>query len=114
MKKSPQEIVRRTRGRGKAIANGNTDSATGFKGDWLSGGGGDDTLVAGADDDVLAGGGGNDLIVAGAGDDVVYGEDGADVIDGEAGNDILAGGVDILFERSKRVAVNDAEGRMVA
>lgn len=58
----------------QAIANGNTDTASGFKGDWLAGGGGDDILVAGADNDVLSGGEGSDLIVAGAGDDYILGD----------------------------------------
>lgn len=57
-----------------AIANGNTDIATGQKGDWLSGNAGDDTLVAGASNDVLAGGAGNDLLIAGAGDDFILGD----------------------------------------
>ena len=44
----------------QAIANGNTDVATGLKGDWLAGNSGDDTLVAGAGNDVLSGGGGSE------------------------------------------------------
>ncbi len=48
---------------------------SGNKGDWLSGGLGDDAVVGGADNDVLFGGGGKDLIVGGAGDDVVDGDD---------------------------------------
>ena len=47
-----------------AILNGNTDTASNQKGDWLAGGTGDDTLVSGADNDVLSGGGGNDLLIA--------------------------------------------------
>ncbi|MBK9160736.1 MAG: tandem-95 repeat protein [Nitrosomonadales bacterium] len=58
----------------QAIANGNTDSATGLKGDWLAGGTGDDTLVSGADNDVLSGGEGSDLLIAGAGDDHILGD----------------------------------------
>ena len=57
-----------------AIANGNTDTGSGLKGDWLSGNAGDDTLVAGADNDVLAGGAGADLLIAGAGDDNILGD----------------------------------------
>ena len=55
-------------------ANGNTDSATGLKGDWLAGNAGNDTLIAGADNDVLAGGAGADLLIAGAGDDNILGD----------------------------------------
>jgi Ca2+-binding RTX toxin-like protein len=58
---------------GNAV-NLNGDTGTGLKGDWLSGGAGDDQLIAGADNDVLAGGGGNDLIIAGAGDDYILGD----------------------------------------
>jgi len=58
----------------QAIANGNTDTASGIKGDWLAGGTGDDTLVSGADNDVLSGGEGSDLIIAGAGDDYILGD----------------------------------------
>jgi len=58
----------------QAIANGNTDAATGLKGDWLAGGAGDDTLIAGAGNDVLSGGEGNDLLIAGVGDDYILGD----------------------------------------
>jgi Ca2+-binding RTX toxin-like protein len=57
-----------------AIANGNTDTGSGLKGDWLSGNAGDDILIAGADNDVLAGGAGADLLIAGAGDDNILGD----------------------------------------
>ncbi len=57
-----------------AIAVGSSDVPTGLKGDWLSGNGGDDTLVGGADNDVLSGGGGSDLLIAGAGDDYILGD----------------------------------------
>lgn len=57
-----------------AIANGNTDSATGAKGDWLAGNEGDDILITGADNDVLSGGAGADLLIAGAGDDNILGD----------------------------------------
>jgi Ca2+-binding RTX toxin-like protein len=55
-------------------SNLNGSTGTGLKGDWLSGGAGDDTLVTGAGNDVLSGGGGNDLIIAGAGDDIIFGD----------------------------------------
>ncbi|MGR2691047.1 calcium-binding protein, partial [Pelomicrobium sp. P1] len=45
------------------------------RGDWLSGGLGDDLLVGGHRDDVLMGGGGRDLLVGGGGDDVIDGDD---------------------------------------
>jgi Ca2+-binding RTX toxin-like protein len=57
-----------------AIANGNSGSGSGQKGDWLSGNAGDDTLIAGAGDDILAGGAGSDLLIAGAGDDYILGD----------------------------------------
>ena len=57
-----------------AIANGNNDTGSGQKGDWLTGDAGDDTLIAGADNDVLAGGAGADLLIAGAGDDNILGD----------------------------------------
>src|SRR6266480_2567280 len=57
-----------------AISAGNTQTATGNKGDWLSGQAGDDILVAGADNDVLAGGSGADLLIGGAGDDNLIGD----------------------------------------
>jgi Effector protein/RTX calcium-binding nonapeptide repeat (4 copies) len=67
----------------------------------LSGGGGDDTLVAGSGDDLLdggpgddiiEGGAGDDLVDAGAGDDVVVLGSGRDEADGGDGRDALAGG----------------------
>jgi len=57
-----------------AIDNGNSDTGSGQKGDWLTGNAGDDILIAGADNDVLAGGAGADLLVAGAGDDNILGD----------------------------------------
>lgn len=57
-----------------AIANGNTDTATGLKADWLAGGAGDDILIGSAGNDVLSGGGGQDLLVGGAGDDYLLGD----------------------------------------
>ncbi len=57
-----------------AIANGNTDIATGQKGDWLAGNEGDDTVVGSTGNDVLTGGAGADLLIAGAGDDYILGD----------------------------------------
>ena len=57
-----------------AIASGNNDTGSGQKGEWLAGGGGDDTLVAAADNDMLSGGAGKDLLIAGAGDDLIFGD----------------------------------------
>ena len=59
----------------QAIANGNAQSGTGLKGDWLNGGDGDDIVVASADDDALFGGHGSDILIGGAGDDVLNGDD---------------------------------------
>lgn len=61
-------------GTADAVANGRNDTASGAKGDWLTGNSGDDTIVAGADNDVLTGGSGRDLLVAGAGDDFILGD----------------------------------------
>ncbi|TRZ97779.1 MAG: hypothetical protein D4R84_04730, partial [Rhodocyclaceae bacterium] len=52
-----------------AIAQGNAQTGTGKRGDWLAGGSGADTLVGGSGNDVLIGGGGADLLIGGAGDD---------------------------------------------
>ncbi len=57
-----------------AIANGNTDIATGQKGDWLAGNEGNDTVVGSTGNDVLTGGAGSDLLIAGAGDDFILGD----------------------------------------
>ncbi len=57
-----------------AIANGNGQTGSGLKGDWLSGEQGDDTLIGGIGNDVLAGGSGNDLLIGGAGDDHIIGD----------------------------------------
>ena len=65
MKKSTQEIVRRTRGRD-----------TGQKGDFLTGGAGDDTLIGSTANDVLMGGAGSDLLIGGTGNDDIAGDGG--------------------------------------
>jgi len=57
-----------------AIDAGNTQLATGTKGDWLSGQAGEDILVTGADNDFLTGGSGADLLIGGAGDDNLLGD----------------------------------------
>lgn len=58
-----------------AISQGNTQTGTGLKGDWLDGGDGDDALVGTTANDVLMGGRGADLLVGGAGDDELNGDD---------------------------------------
>ena len=57
-----------------AIVQGNSQTGSGLKGDWLNGGSGDDTLIGSNGNDALMGGGGNDLIVAGAGNDDIVGD----------------------------------------
>lgn len=66
----------------------------------LSGGPGDDVLVASAGNDTLLGGSGNDSLTAGAGDDELFGGDGDDSLRGGQGNDTIDGGAgsDSLFE----------------
>lgn len=60
-----------------AIAEGDSASGTDQLGDWLSGWGGDDTIVGSDGADVLFGGGGNNKLVGGAGDDHIYGDEDA-------------------------------------
>jgi len=57
-----------------AIANGDSQSGNGMKGDWLNGGNGDDILTGSAGNDVLMGGDGQDLIIGGAGADDIMGD----------------------------------------
>ncbi|WP_292556451.1 calcium-binding protein [Methylobacter sp.] len=57
-----------------AIANGDLQTGSGLKGDWLAGGSGDDTLVGSAGNDVLTGGDGQDLLIGGAGNDDILGD----------------------------------------
>jgi Ca2+-binding RTX toxin-like protein len=59
----------------QAIAQGDTQTGNGLKGDWLDGQDGDDILVGTQANDVLMGGRGADLLVGGAGDDVLDGDD---------------------------------------
>ncbi|AEG93875.1 Conserved hypothetical protein [Ramlibacter tataouinensis TTB310] len=59
----------------QATADGNMQSGSGIKGDWLNGGKGDDVVIAGSDNDVLFGGDGRDVLVGGAGADVMNGDD---------------------------------------
>jgi Ca2+-binding RTX toxin-like protein len=48
--------------------------ASGQRGDWLTGGLGEDVLVGDTGDDVLLGGGGEDTLIGGAGDDALNGD----------------------------------------
>jgi Ca2+-binding RTX toxin-like protein len=59
----------------QAIAQGRTQIGTGLKGDWLTGGEGDDVVIGGSGNDVLFGGNGEDILVGGAGDDDINGDD---------------------------------------
>jgi Ca2+-binding RTX toxin-like protein len=58
----------------------------------LSGGTGDDLLIAGANGDRLLGNAGDDMLLGGAGNDQIYGGNGADSMFGGAGADYLNGG----------------------
>lgn len=60
--------------------------------DWLFGGGGDDTLVGGADGGELYGGAGRDTLWGDAGDDRLDGGAEADEFIGSGGRDTLTGG----------------------
>ncbi|MDD4977862.1 MAG: peptidoglycan DD-metalloendopeptidase family protein [Gallionella sp.] len=94
-----------------AIDTGNL-AGTGVaqRGDWLSGGTGDDQLIGSTANDVLMGGEGQDLLIAGAGDDNLYGDLNWDPIQFEWTQDpyfiwniidtpspLLAGGADTLY-----------------
>jgi Ca2+-binding RTX toxin-like protein len=57
-----------------AIAAG-AGVGTGQRGDWLTGGAGDDIVIGGAGNDALFGGEGEDLLIGGGGDDVLNGDD---------------------------------------
>jgi Ca2+-binding RTX toxin-like protein len=57
-----------------ALTAGESQTASGLKGDFLSAGSGDDVVIGGKDDDVLTGGGGNDILVGGAGADYFFGD----------------------------------------
>jgi Ca2+-binding RTX toxin-like protein len=59
----------------------------------LSGGAGDDLLVAGSGGGILAGNAGDDRLIGGSGSDQIYGGNGADTIYGGNGADYLSGGV---------------------
>ncbi|HET8786885.1 MAG TPA: calcium-binding protein, partial [Candidatus Limnocylindrales bacterium] len=61
---------------GAAIRSGETDASSPLKGDFLSGGAGEDWLIGADASDVLVGGGGRDVLVGGAGDDTIRGDDG--------------------------------------
>ena len=58
----------------QAIVEGNTRSASNIKGDYLSGGGGEDWIIGASGHDYLDGGSGQDLLIGGAGDDNIGGD----------------------------------------
>jgi Ca2+-binding RTX toxin-like protein len=58
----------------------------------ISGAGGNDTLVGGADDDTLSGGNGKDKLYGQDGDDQLVGGANPDTLDGMDGDDISSGG----------------------
>jgi Ca2+-binding RTX toxin-like protein len=84
---------------------GNDFILAGPGGDTIFGDEDDDTILARAGDDVVFGGLGNDFLAGGAGndhldgeagDDTLYGESGADILFGGAGNDWLEGDSDTI------------------
>ncbi|OHY98660.1 cadherin domain-containing protein [Salinicola sp. MIT1003] len=88
---------------GNQLQLDNIDFASIIGATTLSGGDGDNvviaddaaqTIVLGADDDELHGGGGDDTVGSKGGDDLIYGEAGNDTVFGGAGADRLHGGSD--------------------
>jgi Ca2+-binding RTX toxin-like protein len=59
----------------------------------ISGGPGNDELIAGKAADSLDGGEGNDVLLGGGGSDTILGDGGDDTLDGLGGNDSMSGGV---------------------
>jgi hypothetical protein len=57
----------------------------------INGGGGNDTIMGGAEQDVISGDGGDDYINGGAGNDSIRGQAGNDTLIGGDGNDFLDG-----------------------
>jgi Ca2+-binding RTX toxin-like protein len=58
----------------------------------VSGGDGNDTVLAGPNDTLISGNDGNDTLTGGPGDDLINGGTGLDTIAGAAGDDYLSGG----------------------
>jgi Ca2+-binding RTX toxin-like protein len=81
------------------------EDGSGFDGETIDGGDGDDTLTGSEGDDsldgndLMDGGTGDDAITGGPGDDTIEGGDGTDVLVGGAGDDVISGGAqgDLLF-----------------
>jgi len=59
-----------------ALAAGESQTASGLKGDFLSAGADNDVAIGGKDNDSLTGGGGADILVGGAGADYLWGDSG--------------------------------------
>lgn len=64
----------------------------GDEGEYVVGGGGDDTVDGGGGDDIILGGDGNDTLNGGAGNDQFASADGADSVNGGDGDDTIIGG----------------------
>lgn len=89
-----REVLSGGDGNDVILAGSGVDTLNGDAGnDLLCGGGDSDSLDGGAGNDALYGGEGADSLSGGAGDDVLYGEGGNDALTGAAGNDTLSGGV---------------------
>ncbi len=79
------------------LGGGGNDSITALgndhdHGNYLSGGAGNDTLIAGIGNDTLIGGAGNDALHGGAGNDYLSGQAGNDTLTGGTGHDQFFGG----------------------
>lgn len=79
--------------------NGNDTLVASEGKDMVEAGNGNDTVLAGSGNDLVDAGAGNDRVIAGDGDDAVDGGAGNDVLMGGEGNDALSGGTgnDQLF-----------------
>ncbi len=97
-------------GNDELIAGKAADSLDGGDGnDVLLGGGGSDTILGDGGDDTLDGLGGNDSISGGAGRDNLSGGSGNDLLNGDAGHDTVSGGkgTDLSIDLEDRIADPD-------
>ncbi|WP_341328087.1 calcium-binding protein [Methylotuvimicrobium sp. KM2] len=80
---------------GRSLSGGSGDDtiiANGTVGVDISGGDGNDELIGGDGNDVIRGGRGNNILNGGAGDDILIGGPGNDIFIGSPGNDVIIGG----------------------
>lgn len=111
------EIVSGGQGNDSIIAQAGNDTVSGDEDDDdISGDEGNDILNGGDGNDLISGGSGNDAIFGGFDNDLLFGEEGNDYISGGSGDDAISGGLGndtLTGEEGEDILFGDADNDLI-